>query len=226
MSNISNPPRRLGILVSGRGSNLQAILNAVRDRSLPGSVAIVISDRPGVEALDRAEEFGAPTHCIDFSRYSSRESHENAVLDILKESEADLVVLAGYRRLVSSILINPFRNRMMNIHPSLLPAFPGLNAVRKALEYGVSISGCTVHFVDEEVDGGPVIVQAAVPVYWDDSVDSLSERILQQEHKIFPNAVRWFLNNQLKVKGRKVILQNVDHSRELYLMNPIDPGPP
>ena len=195
----------LGILVSGQGSNLQAILEAITKGELVASVKIVISDRPEAQALERAKRFGVHCICLPPSNYPDRKTHEQSLVKKLEESQVDLLVLAGYRRLLSSTLIEPFRNRIMNIHPSLLPSFKGLNAQRQAIEYGVRISGCTVHFVDEELDGGPIIAQAAVPVLSDDSVEDLKCRILQKEHQLYPSTIQWFSEDRIRVEGRKVM---------------------
>lgn len=199
----------LGILVSGEGSNLQAILEAIAKGELKAAVKIVISDRPDALALERAKDFGVPCICLPPSNYPDRKTHEQNLVKKLEEFQVDLLVLAGYRRLLTSTLIEPFRNRIMNIHPSLLPSFKGLNAQRQAIEYGVKNSGCTVHFVEEDVDEGPIIAQAAVPVLSDDSVEGLTKRILQKEHQIYPLAIQWFSEDRIRVEGRKVIVERM-----------------
>ena len=214
----------LGVLVSGRGSNLQAILDAIGSGKLLAKVNVVISDRPGVEALDRAKQYGFQSVCVEASSYETREAHERTMVKILESSKVDLVVLAGYRRLLSSILIQAFRNRIINIHPSLLPAFRGLKAQQQALDYGVRISGCTVHLVEEEMDGGPIIVQAAVPVFPDDTEKSLSARILKQEHRIYPLAIQWFAEGRIKVKGRQVSVKIFNHQNDTSFANPLTCG--
>ncbi|HEX9756702.1 MAG TPA: phosphoribosylglycinamide formyltransferase [Nitrospiria bacterium] len=214
----------LGILVSGRGSNFQAILDAIGKGSLLANVNVVISDRPEVEALERAKKLNVQNVCVEASSFGSREAHERALVKILESSHVDLVVLAGYRRLLSTVLIQAFKNRIINIHPSILPAFRGLKAQKQALDYGVRISGCTVHLVEEEMDGGPIIVQAAVPVFPDDTEESLSSRILDQEHRIYPLAIQWFAEGRINVEGRQVFVQDFSHQKEMTLANPLTCG--
>tara|TARA_B100000315_G_C14594719_1_gene598152 strand:- start:3040 stop:3687 length:648 start_codon:yes stop_codon:yes gene_type:complete len=196
----------IGVLVSGRGTNLQQILDEVESGRLHASVSVVISNCGSAEAISRAKARGIPAIFIDPKAYAATAEYDRAILDVLKNHDVELVVLAGYMKIVSSILIEAYRNRMMNIHPSLLPAFSGLYAQRKALEYGVKISGCTVHFVSEEVDAGPVILQAAVPVEESDTEESLSARILAQEHQIFPKALQLYSDGRLQVVGGRVII--------------------
>lgn len=195
----------IGVLVSGRGSNLQAILDAERRGELPGCrVRVVISDNPQAPALDRARERGVSAVALDPGRFPDRRTFYDEMLRELEAHDVRLVCLAGYMRRVPGRVVARYRWRMMNIHPSLLPSFPGLEPQRKALEHGVKVSGCTVHFVDEELDTGPIILQAAVPVYEDDTVSSLSARILEQEHRIYPEAIRLFAADRLQVEGRRV----------------------
>lgn len=201
------PKIRLGVLASGRGSNLQAILDAANSRKLDARVVVVISDRQQAQALERARQHGIPAVHLPYEGYPSRESYDREIVKILQEYAVDLVILAGYMRIMTSALIGPYRNRVMNIHPSLLPAFPGLHAQRQALEYGAKITGATVHFVDEQVDHGPIIVQAAVPVLDTDTEETLSARILEEEHRIYPLAVQWFAEGRLKIVGRHVIVE-------------------
>ena len=180
---------RLGILISGRGSNMVALADAVREgRILNAEIAIVISDKPDAAGLARAKERGIETLVIE-RRGRQRKEHDREMVSALSGKTVDLVCLAGYMRLLSPEFIAVYRDRILNIHPSLLPAFPGLEAQRQALEYGVKTSGCTVHFVDETLDGGPIIAQRAVPVWDDDTVESLSARILAEEHKLYPETV-------------------------------------
>jgi phosphoribosylglycinamide formyltransferase-1 len=198
------PKLIIGVLVSGRGTNLQQILDDVEKGKLHASVLVVVSNRESAQALAKAKAHGIPTIVIDPKTYASTEEYDGAILDALKNHDVDLVVLAGYMKVVSSVLIEAYRNRMMNIHPSLLPAFPGLHAQRQALECGVKMAGCTVHFVAEEVDAGPIILQAAVPVEEHDTEESLSARILEQEHQILPKALQLYSEGRLKVVGRRV----------------------
>lgn len=186
--------RTLGILISGRGSNMQAILDAVRQGELEAQVGIVLSNVATAAGLSRAKEAGVPTTVIDHKKFSSREEFDRAVVDELRKHEVDVVCLAGFMRLLSSFFVRAFPGRIVNIHPSLLPSFPGLNAQRQALEHGVKVSGCTVHIVDEELDHGPILLQTAVPVREDDTEETLSSRILEEEHRAYPRAVHLLLD--------------------------------
>ncbi len=204
------PKITLGVLVSGRGSNLQAIMDAVKAGKLNAKIAVVVSDKKEAQALERARQWGMTSVHLSPKDYSTRESYDSAVVKILQEYAVDLVVLAGYMRIITSALIAPYRNRVMNVHPSLLPSFPGLHSQRQALEHGVKMTGATVHFVDEQVDHGPIIVQAAVPVLDTDTEETLSARILEQEHRIYPLAIQWFAEGRLKIMGRRVIIEGVE----------------
>jgi phosphoribosylglycinamide formyltransferase 1 len=186
---------RIGILISGRGSNMIALADAVRAGRVPNAqVAVVISDQPDAAGLGRAKERGIETLVLE-RRGRKRAEHDREIIAALNERNIDLVCLAGYMRVLSSEFIEAFRGRILNIHPSLLPSFPGLDAQQQALEHGVKLTGCTVHFVDETLDGGPIIAQRAVPVSDDDTVESLSARILEQEHELYSEAVALVLNN-------------------------------
>ena len=187
--------RTLGILISGRGSNMQAILDAVRQGELEARVGIVVSNVATAAGLSRAMEAGVPTVVIDHKNFTSREEFDGAVLDELKKRKVDVVCLAGFMRLLSSFFVRAFPGRILNIHPSLLPSFTGLNAQRQALEHGVKVSGCTVHIVDEELDHGPIVLQTAVPVREDDTEETLSNRILEEEHRAYPRAIRLLLDS-------------------------------
>ncbi len=197
---------KVGILASGRGSNLQALITASRDGKIDADIAIVISDRADAVALERAREAGVDAHYVDPHRKGPRltEGSESEIIRLLDEAEVDLVALAGFMRILGPRLLRHFSRRIINIHPSLLPSFPGLHVQKKALEYGVKYSGATVHFVDEGVDTGPIIVQAAVPVLEGDTVEILSERILGEEHRIYAEAVQLFAEGRLKIEGRVV----------------------
>jgi phosphoribosylglycinamide formyltransferase-1 len=195
---LSADGRTLGVLISGRGSNLQAILDAVRQGELDARVGIVVSNVATAPGVARAEEAGVPTAVIDHKRFSSREEFDQAVVDELRRHEVDLVCLAGFMRLLSPLFIRAFPGRILNIHPALLPAFPGLHAQRQALEHGVKVSGCTVHIVDEELDHGPIVQQTAVPVGDDDTEETLSARILKEEHRAYPKAIRLMLERASK----------------------------
>jgi len=197
-------PIALGVLASGRGSNRQAILHACADPAFPARVRIVVSDVATAHALERAGRHGVEARHVDPKAFPTREAFDGAVVAALQEAAVDLVCLAGFMRLLSPHFVAAYRHRIMNIHPALLPAFPGLHVQRKAVEYGVKVSGCTVHFVDEGTDTGPIIIQAAVPVYDDDTEETLADRILRHEHQIYPQAIRLFAEGRLQVQGRRV----------------------
>ena len=196
---------RLGILVSGRGSNFQAIANSTADGRLDAEVAVVISNRPEAAALDTARRRGIPAISIA-SKGLDREAYDRLLIEELEKHGIDLVCLAGYMRLLSGAFVGAFPRRILNIHPSLLPAFPGLDAQHQALTHGVKFSGCTVHFVDEDLDAGPIVRQAVVAVLDGDTVESLSARILAEEHRIYTEAIRTVLSGKYRVEGRRVIL--------------------
>ena len=196
--------KRLGILLSGRGSNFEAIANAVARGEIAAEIAVVIANRPEARGLETARQRGLNAVSIP-SKGLDREVYDRMLLEELHRQQVDLVLLAGFMRLLSASFIRQFPNRILNIHPSLLPAFPGLDAQHQALEHGVKITGCTVHFVDEQLDAGPIVVQAAVPVLDHDTVESLSARILQEEHRIYPEAIRTVLGGHYMIAGRRVI---------------------
>jgi phosphoribosylglycinamide formyltransferase-1 len=196
---------RLGVLVSGRGTNLQALLDAQARDELGGEVVVVVSNVPGVAALERAALARVPARVLPRSAFPTRQAQHSAIADCLASFDVDLVVLAGFNRILDPLVIERFAGRIINVHPSLLPAFAGtLHAQAEALAYGVKVSGCTVHFVTNEVDGGPIILQAAVPVLEDDTVETLAARILREEHRLLPEAVRLFAARRLRVEGRRV----------------------
>jgi phosphoribosylglycinamide formyltransferase-1 len=200
---------RLGILISGRGSNFEAIANNIARRKLDAEIAIVISNRAAAPGLEIARERGIPIRIIP-SQGMDRETYDKLLIDELRTHEVDLVCLAGFMRLLSANFVRAFPNRVLNIHPSLLPAFPGLDAQRQALEHGVKITGCTVHFVDEFLDSGPIVVQAAVPVLDGDTVESLSARILVQEHSIYSQAIQAIEEGRVTIEGRRVLIREED----------------
>jgi len=202
----SDPKRRVGVLISGRGSNLQALIDAVADGSLDAQIAVVISNKANVAGLDRARTAGIDTLVLDHRRYASRDEYDAEIARELLARGVSLVCLAGFMRLIGTTLLETFPNAILNVHPSLLPAFPGVDAQRQALEYGVKVSGATVHLVTGDLDGGPIILQAPVPVRDDDTVDVLSARILIEEHRIYPEAVRIILAGRWHVEGRRVRL--------------------
>jgi len=195
---------KLGVLASGSGTNLAAILESSANNKIDAEVKIVISDVPAAKALDRAKSFKIPTAVHERKSYPTKEAYETAIVADLKKHDVELVCLAGYMRIVGKEFLGAFPDRIINIHPALLPSFPGLEAQKQAFEYGVKISGCTVHFVDEKTDHGPIILQASVPVLDDDTVDSLRERILKQEHRIYSEAIQLYAEGLLKIDGRRV----------------------
>jgi len=199
--------RRLGVLISGRGSNLQSIIDAVRERKLDASIAIVISNRPEAPGLERARAAGIETMSLRARDYRDRDAYDGALADVLKAREVALVCLAGFMRLVGPALLDAFPQRILNIHPSLLPAFPGLDAQRQALDWGARVSGATVHLVTAELDDGPIVLQSAVPVLGDDSVETLAARILVEEHRIYPEAIGVVLDGGWSIVGRRFVRQ-------------------
>jgi len=194
----------LGVLASGGGSNLQAIMDAIDRGEMAARVTVVISDKAGAYALDRARVKGIPAIHIDPKGFSGKDPFEAEIVRVLQEHQVQLVCLAGYMRLVGDKLLSAYPERVMNIHPALLPAFPGLHGQQQAFDYGVRFSGCTVHFVDHGMDTGPIILQAVVPVLPDDTADTLAARILEQEHKIYPQAIKLYTEGRLRLEGRKV----------------------
>lgn len=194
----------IGILASGRGSNLQSIIDSIESGELKANISMVMSDRENAFALDRADNHNIDSLYINPKQYESKEKYEQELVGIFKENGVELVVMAGFMRILGPYFIKHFRKRVMNIHPSLLPSFPGLHPQRQALEYGVKVSGCTVHFADEGMDTGPIILQAVVPVLDDDDEDSLSSRILDEEHRIYPQAIKLFSEDKLKIEDRAV----------------------
>ena len=197
----------IGVLASGRGTNLQAIIEAIEDGKIEGEIKVVVSDNPDACALKRAQQYHIDTRYIHFKEFKNREDYDKEIIKILKEKKIDLVVLAGYMRILSPYFIRAYQNKIMNIHPALLPSFPGLHAQKQAIGNGVKISGCTVHFVDEGVDSGPIILQKAVEVSDDDTEESLTEKILKEEHQIYPQAIQLFSESRLIIKGRKVFIK-------------------
>lgn len=195
---------RIGVLVSGRGSNLQAIIDAVQAGWLPVEIGVVISDKPEAYALERARRADIPAVVIERGSFESRDAFEQAILAALETYGVELIALAGFMRILSGHFTARYAQRVINIHPALLPAFPGLHAQAQALNYGVKVTGCTVHFVDEGMDTGPIILQAAVPVEDDDTEETLSQRILKQEHRIYPLALQLLAEGRVKVEGRQV----------------------
>ncbi len=211
---------RVGVLVSGNGSNLQALIDASRAADFPARIAVVVSNNPAAYALERARQAQIPAVVVDQARFTSREQLEDALLDALRQHQIELLCLAGFMRILSPGFLSSFGGAVLNIHPALLPSFPGLHAPRRALEHGVKISGCTVHLVDAGTDTGPIIVQAAVPVLPTDDEASLAARILREEHRIYPLAVRWVAEEAITLRGRVVELQGLPEVSDLTLRNP------
>ena len=203
----------IAILASGRGTNFEAIAKACIDGKINAKVAVLIVDRKNIDAIDRAEKLGINWIYVDPYSFPSREDYDRKIVSILKYLNVELVCLAGYKKVVSKVFVDSFPNRIMNIHPTLLPSFPGLKPHEKAIKFGVKISGLTVHFVDEGVDTGHIIVQAAVPVSPDDTKETLSEKILRLEHKVYPQAVKWFVDGRIEIQGRKVIVKGANYTK-------------
>ena len=197
---------RLAVLLSGRGSNFAAIHEAIEKGELDAEIGLVLSNRADAAGLARAKQWGYPAVALPHREFPSREAHEAAVIEALEQSGATIVVLAGYMRLLSASFVERFREKILNIHPSLLPSFPGVDAQAQALAHGVRVSGCTVHLVDEQLDGGPILVQRAVPVLDDDTVETLSARILEQEHRAYVDALKIVVSGRYRIDGRRVIV--------------------
>ncbi|MDD1689452.1 MAG: phosphoribosylglycinamide formyltransferase [Methanoregula sp.] len=196
--------KRIAVLASGRGSNFQAVIDAIAAGKIPATCVALITDNPKAYAIERAGKAGIPVRIINFASFPTREAYEQALLAAMEEARADLYVLAGYMRILGSGVVQAFPGKMVNIHPALLPSFTGLHAQRQAVLHGVKVAGCTVHFVDDSLDGGPIILQKCVPVMDDDDEDDLADRILEQEHIAFPEAIRLFCEDRLEIVGRNV----------------------
>ena len=198
---------KIGILISGRGSNMLALAAAIREGRVPeAEIALVVSDQPGAAGLAHAQAQNLPTAVVE-RRGRPRDEHDRELVTVLQEHQVGFVCLAGYMRLLSAQVLSAYRNRILNIHPSLLPAFPGLDAQRQALEHGAKFTGCTVHFVDETLDGGPIILQAVVPILDDDTPETLAARILKEEHRIYSEAIELVLSGRCQMRGSRVIIQ-------------------
>jgi phosphoribosylglycinamide formyltransferase-1 len=197
----------IGVLVSGSGSNLQAIIDRIEEGRLDGEIRIVISNNPDAYALTRCERHGIPTSIVRNEDFPNREAFDEAMIDILRKRGVELVCMAGFMRILSPGFLRAFPQRIMNIHPALLPAFPGLHVQQKAIDYGVRFSGCTVHFADEGVDTGPIVIQAVVPVFSGDTADNLARRILEEEHRIYPQAIQWYAEGRILFQGRQVVIR-------------------
>jgi phosphoribosylglycinamide formyltransferase-1 len=199
---------KLGVLISGNGSNLQSIIDNIEKGSLKAVIKIVISNNPDAYGITRAKKHDIPFAVLKSSDFKNKEDFDAELIKILKGYGVELVILAGFMRIIAPTFLKSFSGKIMNIHPALLPSFPGLYGQRQAVEYGVKFSGCTVHFVDEGVDTGPIIIQKAVPVLDGDTEESLAARILKEEHKIYPQAIQLFADGRLEIKGRKVFIKN------------------
>ncbi|MFC1855039.1 phosphoribosylglycinamide formyltransferase [Thermodesulfobacteriota bacterium] len=211
---------KVGVLLSGSGSNFQSIIDNIKSGYIDASISVVISDNKDAYGLKRAQDNGIEVETVDYKSYNDRTSYDKHIVDLLNKHGAELVVLAGYMKVVTPFFVNAFKDRIMNIHPALLPSFPGLHVQKKALDYGAKFSGCTVHFVDEGVDTGPIIVQAVVPIFCDDTEESLSKRILKEEHKIYPLAIKLYVENRLKIEDRRVIITPRIDGKEAAIINP------
>jgi phosphoribosylglycinamide formyltransferase-1 len=211
---------RIGTLASGSGSNVQSIIDQIEARELHAEIVILLSDNPDAKVLQRAVRHGITHKVIEPGEFKVREDHDRAMIRALNEHRVDLVVLAGYMRVISTEFVAAFSGRIMNIHPALLPSFPGIHVQQKAADYGVRFSGCTVHFVDEGTDTGPIIIQAVVPVLPGDTGETLGARILKQEHRIYPEAIRLFYQGRLKIEGRHVRIMDHTVDSSQWMMNP------
>lgn len=201
-----NAPCRLGVLVSGSGTNLQAIIDRIESGEICAEIVCVISNKADAYALTRAARHGIPVVVHENTGFAERRAYDAATVDILRSHKVDLVILAGFMRVLSEVMVNAFPHAIMNIHPALLPSFPGLHAQQQALDYGVRVSGCTVHFVDYGTDTGPIILQTVVPVEQDDTEESLSARIQKAEHQTFAEAIKLFIEGKIRVEGRRVLI--------------------
>lgn len=210
----------LGVLVSGNGSNLQSLIEHIENEKLDAQISVVISNNKDAYALERCKKHNIHTAVVDHQRFTAREDFDRRMIEILNAVGVELVVMAGFMRILTPIFFRAFPMKVINIHPALLPAFPGLHVQQKAVAYGVKFSGCTVHFADEGVDSGPVIIQAVVPVYDDDDGASLAERILKEEHRIYPQAIQYYAEGRIEITGRKVRIMNSIRGEDKALINP------
>lgn len=213
---------RLGVLVSGSGSNLQAIIDNIEKGRLSSKIAVVISNNKKALSIERAKKHNIPYEVVEHFNFASREAFDAKLVEILKSYQVDLVVMAGFLRVITKVLLDAFPMKIMNIHPALLPAFPGLHVQKKALDYGCKFAGCTVHFADDGVDSGPIIIQGVVPILDNDTEESLSKRILAVEHKIYPTAIKLYEDNRIRIDGRKVLITpTLTPEETVFLTNPI-----
>jgi phosphoribosylglycinamide formyltransferase-1 len=210
----------IAVFISGSGSNLQSIIDAIHDRRVSARIAVVLSNEPDAYGLVRAQQHGIPTAVVNHRDYANRQEFEDAVLSVLGDFPVDLICLAGFMRLLTPGFLRRFPHRVINIHPALLPSFPGTHGQRDAYNYGVRFSGCTIHFVDDGVDTGPIIMQAVVPVLPDDDEERLKARILAQEHKIYPQVIQFFAEGRVTVAGKKVVIAGAEIDTALAYTNP------
>jgi phosphoribosylglycinamide formyltransferase-1 len=210
---------KIGVLVSGSGSNLQAIIDNIEAGRLDAEIRIIVSNLPDVYALERARKHGIPSLVLPHKGLK-REEFDRKLVEVLKENDVELVVLAGFMRIVTPVLLRAFPMRVMNIHPALLPAFPGVHVWQAEVDYGVKFAGCTVHFVDEGTDTGPIIIQAVVPVYDGDTADTLNARILKQEHRVYSQAIQLYAEGKIRIQGRRVLTPGHPQAADEFLINP------
>ncbi|GAU09588.1 phosphoribosylglycinamide formyltransferase [Desulfoplanes formicivorans] len=214
----------IAVLISGSGTNLDAIIRAIEAKRLDARITVVISNNPDAYGLERAKAHCLPYQVIDHGDYASREAFDAVLAEAIRESGAKAVILAGFMRILSPSFISAFSGNVLNIHPAILPSFAGANAQRQQADFGVRLAGCTVHFVDEKMDNGPIVIQAVVPAYPDDNGDTLGQRILEYEHRIYPQAIQWLAQGRLKIQGRKVVVANAGKAKALpengVLINP------
>jgi phosphoribosylglycinamide formyltransferase-1 len=215
---------KLGVLISGNGSNLQSIIDHIEKKSLKAVIKIVVSNNPDALGLTRAKKHGIQIAVLKNADFKSPEDFDSELIKIMKKNDVDLVILAGFTRILTPVFLQAFPKKIMNIHPALLPSFPGLHGQKQAWEYGVKFTGCTVHFVDEGVDTGPIIIQSVVPVYDDDTEEILTARILKEEHRIYPQAIRFYAEGRLEIKDRKVKLKSAKKYSSPSLSNPPSTG--
>jgi phosphoribosylglycinamide formyltransferase-1 len=210
----------VGVLVSGSGSNLQSLIDHIEAGKLDAEIRVVLSNNPDAYSLERCRKHRISTVVVDHREFTSREQFDRRMIDILDASGVELVIMAGFMRILSPVFFRAFPMRIMNIHPALLPSFPGTHVQQKAVDYGVKFSGCTVHFADEGVDSGPIIIQAVVPVYDEDTAETLAERILREEHRIYPQAIQYYAEDRIEITGRRVRIRNGCQTTEKALHNP------
>jgi len=210
----------IGVLISGRGSNLQAIIDGIEKGEVAATISVVISNKPDAYGLERARSHRIPAKVVDNRGFETREAFESQLIKTLKGHGAELIVLAGFMRILTPYFLNAFPGKVVNIHPALLPAFPGVGVQEKAAEYGVRFSGCTVHFVDEGVDAGPIIAQAVVPVFPTDTGEVLSDRILKMEHQVYPRVINWLAKGKVRLEGRRVFVEGAKVNEETAFIEP------